>query len=802
MPDALTQRVEVALSDFRRYLQDEIQPAGAADALATLMAQPPDVLMQQVGSWCVERSRLNGSAPTQHLLEALKKVFVTGEMGLLDREAVANFLDRATTIALRMAPTEERSQLRTNLAAMRTAREIVLPGAAVPRPATPMIPLSGSMPAVVDPDAQTAKRFSLIVDRLAKQAGSGGEGAAAAVPDAQTLSQLLTMTASRAHSGEQFNDYIEQLRPLIGGKEGNVFVILGGGLPSWDLLNVASENRKPPAQVAAMEKIIDFAEDPATMMQRFRELVTAAVGKFNEGALAAAVWMFDVAEDCLAEKKLDAAEVDRIRAEAAETISSVQVRKYAETKRRGGALKLVLDFFPTLQQEALFRQLRGEKRAERRRALLGIIEAYGAEGRAAALERLEGELQRSDADTYYLRNLIFLLHRIPRESEEGSDRELELLTQASARGQNIYVVKEAATALAQIRTDAAAQLLTMRLAEFETILLRSDASQYPIAEMQKLLDRITASLARIGTPAALLTIARHGTKATPLLGDTRARLAVLAQHDLSFDDDTVNLLLKALRDEIPGRLLGRLLPKRQDSTVRLIEALSGTHSDAAQHLFREIAERFPDQDVGRAAAPLLNATAPAKPAARSEQVATLTGELEFFGLPSVLQSLAEMRATGMLTLSTKEGRASSKLVFLEGRFLNAQTANIRGTDAVYQALERPISGTFSFVPQPAEKMQTTLAPMEIMPLLLEGVRRHDELQLLTAVVPDDMTLAKTAFKPAPHEDEKDPALVREIWLKASSGAPVSECERQIPADAFRIRRLIAHWLEQGALVAS
>ena len=69
--------------------------------------------------------------------------------------------------------------------------------------------------------------------------------------------------------------------------------------------------------------------------------------------------------------------------------------------------------------------------------------------------------------------------------------------------------------------------------------------------MQKVLDRIASALARIGTPAALKTLARHGMKANVLLGDTRARLASLAQHDLSFDEETMNVLVKAIRED-PG----------------------------------------------------------------------------------------------------------------------------------------------------------------------------------------------------------------------------------------------------------
>jgi len=790
---------------MQKYLLDAVPPPAAADAVATLMAQPPEVLMRPVGDWAVAVATRNGRPVSDLLLYALQKIYITGELGLLDREAVANYLDRLTTLALRICPTELRDELRANLAAMRMSRTTTATRVDVPLEPIRMPTMTNVPLPVVDEDAEMAKRFSLIVDRLQKQAQTSiASGQQAAPADQQTFAQLLTMAASRSQSGQQFNDYMKMIQPLAGGKEGNVFVILGGAMPSWDMPNFAPGEGVPmPAQVGAMEKIIDLAENPTVTMTRFRELVTAAIQKFNEGALAATLWMFDVAEDTIRERKLDMAAVDKIRGEAADAISAVQLRKYTDNRARHGALRIALDFFPSLRLETLFKQLRGEQKADRRRTLLGFIEAYGATGRDAAVTELDRELARPDIDTYYLRNLIYIMHRSPRVSNDGIDRELAALEKASARGMNIYVIKEAATALGQIRTDESVTLLTTRLAEFEALLLRSDSSMYPVAEMQKLLDRLTGSLARIGTSAALLAVARHGMKANALLGDTRGRLSALAVHDLSFDENTVSVLVKALRDEIPGKLFGRTLAKNQHSTVKLIEALSGTRSDAAEELFRDIATRFADQDVGRAAAAVLEKSAPVpKPAAGAEPVATLTGELEFFGLPSVMQSLADMNATGMLTLTNKQRQVGSKLIFVDGKFLNARTNQVKGTDALYEVLERPLSGTFAFVPYPREKMQGAASePLPIMGLLLEGMRRHDELQRLIAVVPDDMKLGRGSAKPTPDEEEDDPALVREVWMKASSGLPVLECEKQLATDSFRVRRLIAHWVENNALVA-
>jgi hypothetical protein len=795
----MTHHAELALAGMQKYLQDEIAPAAAAGAVAALMAQPPEVLMQHVSHWAVEQSQRDSLPVADLLLHALTKVYVTGELGLLDREAVANYLDRIMTLALRMCPAEQRETLRANVMTMRISRTT-----AADRPQRPVIRLP-TLTDVVKPteDDDTSKRFSFIVDRLQRQMQSAG---AQATPPAnlQTFAQLLTMAASQSQTSAQFSDYVKMIQPLDAGKEGNIFVILGGAMPSWDMAGLGpGQGMHAPAEVGAMEKIIDLAaEDPAATMSRFGELVTAAIAKFNDGALGATLWMLDVADETIRERKLDPVMVERIRLDAAAAISSVQLRKYAE-RGRHNTLKIALGFFPTLALDKLLQSLRGEPNAERRRSLLGFIEAYGAIARETAVAELERERQRSDADTYYLRNLVYILHRITRDGSTDLDRELASLTAVTARGQNIYVIKEAATALGYIRTDAAVTLLTTRLAEFEALLLRSDATVYPLPEMQKLLERVTGALARIGTSAALLTVARHGMKANPLLGDTRARLAVLAHHDLSFDEPTVQVLLKALRDDLPGKLLGRLMASRQDSVVRLIDALSGTRHEAVEDLFQDIAARFADQEVGRAAAAVLAKWQPAAAPANGEPVPTLTGELEFFGLPSVLQSLDDMRATGMLSLRNKRRELISRLIICEGKFINARTGNIRGTEALYELLERPTPGAFAFVPYPPEKVRSaTVEPLSIMPLLLEGVRRHDELQRLFAVVPDEMKFTKGTARPTTHEDEDDPELVRDVWVRASSGVPIVECERQIFVDTFRIRRLVAHWFENGALVAS
>jgi len=90
-------------------------------------------------------------------------------------------------------------------------------------------------------------------------------------------------------------------------------------------------------------------------------------------------------------------------------------------------------------------------------------------------------------------------------------------------------------------------------------------------------------------------------------------------------------------------------------------------------------------------------------------------------------------------------------------------------------------------------------PLEVMPLIFEGMRRHDELKHMSALVPDDLVLQPTNIKPSPLAEEGDPAMIREVWLKASGGESVGAWEKSIPADPYRVRRLMVHWLEEGSL---
>jgi hypothetical protein len=794
--------LQTAVFDLHRYLLDQIPPLTASDAVETLISAPPELVMKQIQGWAVEQARYQSATQSDLFFHAIRKMKLVSVLKLVDRIKMENFLERLYPLAIESCPAEERETLQKSLASMHDS--VTIDGGTVVDVARAKVAKPGARGSLTDAVSRSAHRLSMVVERLARHIPlpTGTAPGVTPVPQqAEPAAQLVTMAAESASTEDELKTYLRRLGKYTGEQDpAKLFHVLASAVPQWDIPVPDTAGR--PAAIEAMRKIIALTSDLHESGRRFRELVTEAIDQFNQGGLGAAVSMLDLAAKVVHEKRIDPSVVERIHESAVDSISSEQLRKYSDNKAKHVLLRRALSHFPTLRKESLFDQLRGEERPERRRAILGLLEAYGSEAREQSLVELDEELRRpaGEMDTYYLRNVIYLLHRIPRDSDEGVEAELELLSRATARGQNIYVIKEAVTPLGHIRTEAAAKILTMRLAEFEAMLVRKDISLYPMEEMQKVIDRITAALGRVATPAALLTIARHGMKPNPLLGDTRSRLTVLSQHDLSFDERTVDILINAIREDLPPRILGRVLPARQPPPLRLIEALSSTRSEKVEILLSEIAEKYGDHELGRAANAALAKLAEAGAATTVKQSgATLTGDLEFFGLPSLLQSLADQQATGIITLTSRSsGQTAGKLLLVDGKFADAQAAHLRGVEALYQLLERPVTGHFAFVPH-ATPPQISGEPLDIMPLLFEGIRRHDELRQMMIFVPDDLTLHATKVKPTPDAEERDPVVIREVWVKASSGTAVAEWEPLIAVDTYRTRRLVGRWLEEGAL---
>ena len=370
---------------------------------------------------------------------------------------------------------------------------------------------------------------------------------------------------------------------------------------------------------------------------------------------------------------------------------------------------------------------------------------------------------------------------------------------ASRPGSAAVVLKEALNSLGRIHHEQSEAALFSYLRTFEGMALTPDTAPYDSTEVWALLDRTASALVNLGTRSSLLAVVDHGLKTQAEMGDTRARLVELGGHDLRAHPALVGRLASTLKAELPKSVMGITLKKGAEAVRALVAALQGTPSPEVQAVLADVAARYPGDAFGQAAAKALAAQRAAV-GARPAPAPSLSGDLEVFGLPNLLQNLSDNKSAGVLTLFDASRAVASVLVLEGGGLRSCQTGILRGKDAFYQLCEKPFPGTFAFATHREPKPEKAAEPvLELVSLILEGLRRHDEFRKASALVADDARLKATGTEPTPLEGETNEALVETIWKMAVAGTPPPQCESEVPVDSYRVRRLLAHWLEEGAV---
>jgi hypothetical protein len=707
---------------------------------------------------------------------------------------------------LSFCPAEDRELLRQNLEKLATAPAAAVSAGPVEalRRAPSALPAGrpGEGKGLSGKVASGLRKLGLFFDRMQPKGSSSAPAEAEAEQRSEAASQFMTAAAVQSKNQQELDEHLAPLRQLgIDTSMGKVVGTLAQSLPGWGVLPTAPG--APPAaaglELNAMRQIVSLAEDPAEAGKRFRELVHVAIEQFNGGHLGRAVSMFELAEQLAADRKVESAFVNVLRETGHEYLDGPRLAKYAERTDLRNSLRTVMGFFQKLRPAGLLEELNGEPRRERRHELLALLEAHGEPARAHARDLLAASVEPgAHPDPFFQMNLVYLLRVIPRPADVSVEDEVNLVMRTSGKDSPPPLVKQVIAYLAATRHDKCERALITYLRVFENMLLQPETAAYSREDVETLLDRTSVALARYATPRAWRALVDHGLKTDAKLGSPMARLVEAGRVDLSGSKDLVARLIAALQSEQPRGLFGMVM-KNDDRLGWLIQALSGTPLPEVRAALEELADKHPGQKFAdRARAALASLGAGSKPA----EAPGLSGDLDLFGLPGLLQTLAQSQLTGVLTLMNADKRAESTLIIQDGRFREARYGNLRGVDAVYQLFERPFPGTFAFVTRTSVDDLAGGAPAEdVVGLLLEGVRRHDEFKQAAVLVPDGMKLKPTGVPSTPLPDE-DPDFARLVWTQVEKGATPLACQEAIATDGYRTRRLLAHWLEEGALAAA
>lgn len=800
--------IDRALDDLQAYLSDQLPPLTVSDSITLLVKLPPELTVAAIEAWVGSQVQGNhGIYVSDFLYHAVSKIHLLREYKLIPAELIVPFVISLKGLILNCCPPGEREILEANLENIEKAQTIGTGHVGLlNKPESSDVGPKLSSHSAPAPVINT--RFQHILRRLDKMIPAGISTEAVqgrtGVRKRETIKGAVLAEAARgARETSDYSRLLDRLKDL-GMDRGveELLKALSQNLPGWRLPARPDVKMPENSNLAAIHGLIQKAPDPPEAASRFHHFVKTAVDRFNDGALPAAVSMIELAQKIVAAKEVQGPMVQAVLIRGHENLDEAQLRRYAEVQEQRPHLRKILDFFEGFRPQALLDSLRKEPKRERRRLLLTLLECHGEATRAVALEYLRVPLEKdhTDEEIHFRRNLIHLMRHIPASQDEPENRVVDAIVPHLRLGLPSAVLKEALAAIAQVRHEKAERSLVQLLHEIESNLMNPKQLALDPTELLTLADRVAASLCRLDTPGARKAVIDHALKKETKLGDARSRLADLSKADLSQDRYAVNRLIEGIKANLPLKVLGVVVSQRDRAVKCVVEALSGTPLPEVRLLFGELAKQYPDREAGQAAAKGLSALDQIANVRQMPKLSgSLTGELDEFGLPNLLLSLADSSFTGTLTLKKPAGESIALIHLHKGRLKGCQNGSLRSEAAFYQLFEEPQRSTYQLVKGPEEADVPESALQPVPPLVLEGIRRYDEVQQAKAIVPDDARLIAKAARPAALPEEKDGLLFRNLWMAVQKGATVTECDAVVAADSYRSRRLLAHWVQQGVI---
>ena len=829
LPKVDNPEIREALEEMQLYLSDEIPPLFFANSIQVLFNAPAEVVAAQIVGWAMSQQSPGGPLPTaDYIFHAAKKIHMLAELELLSKEMVNAYLAELKPALMEGCPAADRAGLAADLSRLDLNVAMTGPGGVevVYRRATPDAEprqrhRSGAGGADLAGDdldevsrsfGEGLKKLDFLLQRLDLDDSAPVAGKTVAIsPTGQggLAAEVMTQATVNAENAEELDKFLTELkrRGLPATPDG-LLGMLAANLPDWAPPPQESDSAEAPPQAAvrAMHRFISLAKDQEESQRRFDELVDTAVAEFNKGSLGRAVTLLDLAGSMAAKKEVDGVFSQSVQRRAHSKLDMEKLRSSAENEDKHHLLRRFLAFFHQLSPEELLIELEEEESRDRRRFLLDLLIVHGTAARKAVFSDLSEVFAGAAAfPWYHKRNLVHLLRKIPREPDAPIESEIDILVGMSELNDQLPLVREALTALGQLEHQRAVTALAARVNEIEDALLGKRDLPHEGDQLRFLLGSSIKALVRMSTGDARRAVVAHGLKRQLELGDTVGRMAWLAGQDLSGERDLVDRLVREIRAELPKKVFGLTLKtgRKEHAVVAMIRTLAATNTQAVRHLLQEVGRDYAGQPFADAAKSVLSQMTRATPEAKPSG-ATLSGDLELFGLPNLLQNFADSQIGGVLVVFDRSGATAAKMWLEGGRVLGAESGMLAGEVAIYQLLEDPAPGRFELASaeeEPPQKVQTA-GPLSIQSILFEGIRRYDEFKRAAAAVPDEARFHPTGSQPTLAEGETDEDLFKEAWRRAAAGYSPAECEQELPVDRFRIRCLFEHWLAEGALAAA
>ena len=177
----------------------------------------------------------------------------------------------------------------------------------------------------------------------------------------------------------------------------------------------------------------------------------------------------------------------------------------------------------------------------------------------------------------------------------------------------------------------------------------------------------------------------------------------------------------------------------------------------------------------------------------------LRGDLQYFDVSTVIQTLINSGQSGIMFIETPE-KLRAEVQFAEGKILYAKLGELQGEDAFYQIFQNDLSGEFVFRGETVD-IGTIASPIGKSPmnLLLEAMRMKDELQLFLGRIEDFNKVFALVTDKLVWHDPESLEVAQQVWIKISQGLPLERILKEIPRCTFITLEVIHQMLERGLI---
>ena len=183
------------------------------------------------------------------------------------------------------------------------------------------------------------------------------------------------------------------------------------------------------------------------------------------------------------------------------------------------------------------------------------------------------------------------------------------------------------------------------------------------------------------------------------------------------------------------------------------------------------------------------------------QAPGLQGNLAFFDLATVIQTVVASRQAGVLILFGRSGKAVAQLVMKEGAITHATFKHLYGERALLELMTRTDPLDFIFEHQDVSKkpVDNSLRVKPPHMLLIEGARRADELPKLMQNLgwPNAMFQTVNPVDEWKGMSEDSSVMGPRMWPLIGAGCNIEELTQKLAYDRYTIFCMLSELIKRG-----